>query len=130
MFQKELGEKIAGKFKTKDYGRISIISSYRLKIIKKFLISPNCFFPKPKINSIILHFKPKDNILFKIKKITNLEKITNLFFSNKRKMINKSLKKIFTDKEIKSIPSLKENLRPTEVDPETYYKITEIFERK
>ena len=45
-------------------------------------------------------------------------------------MINKSLKKIFTDKEIKSIPSLKENLRPTEVDPETYYKITEIFERK
>ncbi len=130
MFQKELGEKIAGKFKTKDYGRISIISSYRLKIIKKFLISPNCFFPKHKINSIILHFKPKDNILFKIKKITNLEKITNLFFSNKRKMINKSLKKIFTDKEIKSIPSLKENLRPTEVDPETYYKITEIFERK
>ena len=59
MFQKELGEKILGKFSTIHYSRISIISSYRLSANKKFLISPNCFFPKPKINSILIHFKPK-----------------------------------------------------------------------
>ena len=59
MFQKELGEKIIGNFNSRNYGRLSILSKFRLKIINKFLISPNCFFPKPKVNSMIIHFKPK-----------------------------------------------------------------------
>ena len=49
MFQKELGEKIIGKFSSSSYGRLSLISNYRCKISKKFLVSANCFFPKPKI---------------------------------------------------------------------------------
>ena len=35
--------------------------------MEKFIVSPNCFIPKPKVNSMIIHFKPKKNILFKIK---------------------------------------------------------------
>ena len=58
MFQKELGERIIGKFKSPQYGRLSIISNYRMKIINKFLVSPNCFFPKPKVFSMLIHFKP------------------------------------------------------------------------
>ena len=92
MFQKELGEKIIGKFPSKNYGRLSIISGYRLNILEKFTISSNCFFPKPKVSSMIIHFKPKIKNLYKINKINNLEKITNLLFSNKRKMINKNIK--------------------------------------
>ena len=46
MFQKELGEKIIGNFNSRNYGRLSILSKFRLKIINKFLISPNCFFSK------------------------------------------------------------------------------------
>ena len=48
MFQKELGEKIIGKFPSTDYGRISILSNYRLDNINKFLVSPSCFFSKTK----------------------------------------------------------------------------------
>jgi 16S rRNA (adenine1518-N6/adenine1519-N6)-dimethyltransferase len=59
MFQKELGEKILGKFPSANYGRISILTDYRLKILKKFLVSPNCFLPKPKVTSLVIHFKPK-----------------------------------------------------------------------
>ena len=66
MFQKELANKITGKFNTKHYGRLSILTSYRLNIIQKFLISNNCFFPKPKVTSIVIHFRPLKNILFKI----------------------------------------------------------------
>ena len=50
MFQKELSDRIEGKFGTKKYGRLSILTNYKLKIINKFIyVSPNCFFPKPKI---------------------------------------------------------------------------------
>ena len=59
MFQKELGEKIIGKFSSSHYGRLSILTDLRLKIKKKFLISPNSFFPKPKVTSMVIHFEQK-----------------------------------------------------------------------
>ena len=59
MFQKEVGEKIIGKYPSKDYGRLSILTNYKFEVLNKFLVSPNCFYPKPKVNSLILHFSPK-----------------------------------------------------------------------
>ena len=57
MFQKELGNKILGKFPSKNYGRLSIFTNYKTKILKKFLVSPNCFFPKPKVDQLLFEFK-------------------------------------------------------------------------
>lgn len=130
MFQKELGEKILGDCPSVNYGRLSILSNYRLNFLDKFLVSKNCFFPKPKVTSMVILFKPKLRKLYNIKNILNLEKITNFFFSNKRKMINKTIKKILNEPQIKSITSLKLNSRPSEIKPETYYKITELFEKR
>ena len=130
MFQKELGEKIVGKYLSLHYGRLSILSNFRLKILKKFLVSPNCFWPKPKVTSMVIHFKPKLKKEFNIKKIDSLEKVTNIIFSNKRKMINKSLKKILSHEQIKQISNLKLELRPSDLKPEIYYTITELFETK
>ena len=130
MFQKELGEKIIGKYPTKDYGRLSILSNYRLNILKKFLVSPNCFFPKPKIISMVINFCPKNLNSFNIKNISNLEHITNTFFSNKRKMINKNIKKILNNSSINKLSNLSLESRPSEIKPEIYYKITELYERQ
>ncbi len=130
MFQKELGEKIIGNFLSSNYGRLSILTNFKFNIINKFLVSKNCFYPKPKITSIVIHFQPKINKLFKIKKIENLEKVTNILFSNKRKMINKNIKKILDNASIKNILGLKIQSRPSEIKPDIYYKITELYERK
>ena len=130
MFQKELGKKIIGTYPSSDYGRISILSNFRLNTLNKFYVSPNCFFPKPKVTSMVIHFQPKKKKVFNIKNINNLEKITNILFSNKRKMINKNIKKILTENKIKDIQDLKLNLRPSDINPEVYYKITELYEKK
>ena len=130
MFQKELGEKIIARFPSSNYGRLAILSNLILDVEKKFLVSPNCFKPKPKVFSIVIHFKPKIKKLFNLRNIKNLEKITNILFSNKRKMINKSLKKILSSDEINRINDIKMDLRPSEIKPEIYYKITEIFEKR
>ena len=129
MFQKELGEKIIGNYPSENYGRLSILSNYQLNIKDKFLVSPNCFKPKPKVTSMVIHFQPKVKKNCRIKDINNLEKITNILFSNKRKMINKNIKKIFRNDQIKKINNLNINLRPSEISPKIYYKITEIFEK-
>ena len=128
MFQKELGEKIIGLYQTPNYGRISILANSRLKVIKNFFVSPNCFRPKPKITSMVIHFKPKSTLL-SLKDILNLEKVTKIFFSNKRKMINKNIKKLLTQKQIKSLNQLDLKSRPTELNPEIYYKITKLYEK-
>ena len=58
MFQKEVANRIISKFNTKDYGRLSIISNWKLEIKKICDVKSTCFFPKPKIDSSILYFKP------------------------------------------------------------------------
>ena len=45
-------------------------------------------------------------------------------------MINKSIKKILTNNEIKNIKGLELNYRPSDIKPELYYKITELYEKK
>ena len=130
MFQKELADKITGKYLSTDYGRISVISNYRLKVFKKFNVSANCFIPKPKITSTVLHFRPIQKNKFKIKNINNLEKVTNILFSERRKMINKNIKKILNKKEISQINGLILESRPSQLNPDIYYNITEFFEKK
>ena len=130
MFQKELGEKIVGKFKTSNYGRLSILSNLRLKTFNKFLVSHNCFKPRPKVTSMVIHFKPRKQIRNKIKNIKNLEIVTNILFSNKRKMINKNIKKLLSSEQIRKISNLNLKFRPSEISPELYYRITELYEAK
>ena len=130
MFQKEMADRIIGKFNTSKYGRLSILSNYRLKMLNKFNVSPNCFFPKPKIVSTVLFFKPNCKILYKIKNIQNLEKITNILFSNKRKMINKALAKLFKNSErLSQELNINLLLRPDQLNENNFYKIVEYYEK-
>ncbi len=129
MFQKEMADRILAKFGTSHYGRLSILTSYRLQMFSKFNVSPNCFHPKPKVYSTVLYLKPRDQKSYKIKNLENLEKITNILFSNKRKMINKAIKKIFNKKELKSIKDLNLSSRPSEIKPEKYFELAKLFER-
>ena len=79
---------------------------------------------------MVIHFKPKSHKMFKINNLKNLEKITHIIFSSKRKMINKSLKKILNKEDLENIYGLDMSLRPNQLKPEIYYKIAEIFESK
>ena len=105
------------------------LPSFFKNTINKFNISPNCFFPKPKVQSMVIHFQPKKKLNLKINNLENLEKVTYIFFSNKRKMINKNLNKLLSKEKINSISNLNLNLRPEAVSPDFYYKITNLYER-
>ena len=48
----------------------------------------------------------------------NLEKVTNVLFSNRRKMINKNIKKLLNDKKIDKLKDLNLTSRPSEIKPE------------
>ena len=129
MFQKEVADRILAKSKAKQYGRLAILVNYRLEIIESFNISKNCFFPKPAVDSKIIVFTPKLNIKYDIRSIKNLEYLTNIFFSGKRKMINKPLKKIFKNYiTVATKLKIDLNMRPSDLSFDEYYRLAEYFE--
>ena len=131
MFQKEVADRILAKTNSKDFGRLSILSNWRLEIKKHFNVSRNCFFPKPKINSTILSFKPKINNKFIIRNPKHLETVTRILFSNRRKMINKNFAKLFKNNAhyVAKDLNLKLNKRPEQLSHEMFYKIAMKYEK-
>ena len=128
MFQKEVADRIISKFNCSNYGRLTILANWRLNVKKITDIKPNSFNPKPKIDSSLLFFSPKKNF-FEIKDPSNLEKITRIFFNHRRKMIKKPFNQLFNgNSEIIKKLNLDMNLRPQNLDFETYYRLASEFE--
>ena len=129
MFQKEVANRIISDYNCSDYGRLSILANWKLNIKKIMDVKPNSFLPKPRIESSLLFFSIKKNF-FRIKSPLNLEKITRIFFNHRRKMIKKPFNQIFPGKnDLLSKLNISLNLRPQNLDFETYYKLTEEYEK-
>ena len=128
MFQKEVADRIIAKFNTSTYGRLSILSNWKLNIKKICDIKPESFYPIPKVNSSLLLFSPKENF-FKIKNPESLEKVTRIFFSQRRKMLKKPYNQLFNgDQKILNKLKIDLNLRPQNLDFDTYYQLTNEYE--
>ncbi len=129
MFQKEVADRIISDFDKSTYGRLSILSNWRLDIKKILDIKSGSFFPKPKVESTLLFFSPKKNF-YKIENPHNLEKITRLFFKHRRKMIKKPFNQLFSKKSgLIDQLDIKLNLRPQNLNFDTYYKLTSEYEK-
>ena len=129
MFQKEVADRIIAKFNTKNYGRLSILANWILEIEKICDVKPTSFSPVPKVDSSVLFFKPKKSF-FKFNDPKNLEKITRIFFMHRRKMVKKPYNQLFDgNTEIASKLKIDLNLRPQNLDFETYFKIVNEYEK-
>ena len=129
MFQKEVADRIISSFNSSNYGRLSILANWKLKIEKIIDIKPNSFYPKPKIESSLLYFSPKKDFI-ELKDPYNLEKVTRVFFNHRRKMIKKPYNELFNgNKDIHIKLNFNLNLRPQNLDFETYYRLTDEFEK-
>jgi 16S rRNA (adenine1518-N6/adenine1519-N6)-dimethyltransferase len=129
MFQKEVAERIIATFNKSTYGRLSILANWKLDVEKICDIKPQSFSPRPKIDSSLLFFTPKQNF-FKLKNPKNLEKVTRIFFSQRRKMLKKPFNQLFNgDKKIIDNLKINLNLRPQNLDFDTYYKLANEYEK-
>ena len=129
MFQKEVADRIIAQFNTSAYGRLSILANWRLEINKICDIPPESFSPRPKIQSTLIHFTPKKKFA-EIKDPVNLEKITRIFFNHRRKMLKKPFNQIFNgNTDLLDKFNLDLNLRPQNLDFDTYYKLTIEYEK-
>ena len=128
MFQKEVAERIIAESNTSKYGRLSILSNWKLNIKKIIDIKPQSFSPRPKVDSTLLLFTPRENF-FELKDAKNLEMITRVFFSQRRKMLKKPFNQVFNNaKKVAEKFSISLNLRPQNLEPEIYFKLVKEYE--
>ena len=129
MFQKEVADRIISDYNSSNYGRLSILTNWRLSVKKILDIKPSAFKPKPKVDSTLLLFEPKKDF-FRLKNPKNLEYVTRIFFSNRRKMLKKPYNQIFNgNKKILEELKINLNLRPQNLDFKTYFQLTKEFEK-
>ncbi len=128
VFQKEVADRIIANSNTNKYGRLSILSSWKMNRQKLIDISPKSFYPIPKVWSSLVLLDPKKNIAF-IRKPKSLEHITNIFFSQRRKMIRKPMKQIFKDYEdVADKLQIDLKLRPQNLTVSKYIEICKFYE--
>ena len=90
MVQKEVGERFTALPGSKNYGSITVYLNYNYKVEKNFVVSRNCFFPKPNVDSIIISFYKKDKLFVKDEMF--FYKLVRDSFKYKRKTIRNNLK--------------------------------------
>lgn len=104
MVQYEMAQRLTSKAGSKDYGSFTIFTNFYADTSLLFKISPNCFYPKPKVNSALIGLKikdtiPKDNLEF--------HKFVQKLFQKRRKTINSVLKETYNAENLqKALQSL------------------------
>lgn len=63
MVQKEVGDRFCASVGTKEYNSLSIFLNYKYEVKKLFVVSRNCFLPKPNVDSVIVRFRKRDTIV-------------------------------------------------------------------
>ena len=91
MVQKEVGDRFKAKSGSKDYSSLSIFLNYYYDVRKMLDVSKNVFMPKPNVDSIVVEFKKKEELLT----LNNKELFFKLIrdsFKQKRKNLRNNLK--------------------------------------
>jgi len=124
MFQKEVADRIIAKPGSKQYGRLSILTNWLTKTNKVFDIPNTAFFPPPKVKSSVVQLIPYEKPLFDVN-FESVEKITQMAFSQRRKMLKSSLKEINGEKILADL-SISPKLRPEDLSVLDFCRIAKM----
>jgi 16S rRNA (adenine1518-N6/adenine1519-N6)-dimethyltransferase len=91
MFQKEVAERIIASPGNKTYGRLSVLAQWRSKPRILLNLPPKAFTPSPKVDSILVKIKPRDEPEEAGTPVA-LQKVVAAAFGQRRKMLRQSLK--------------------------------------
>jgi len=97
MVQKELAQRLTAKIGTKDYSRLTVMTSLYFDIKICFLISPNVFLPKPKVQSAFIEIIKKENSSHHDINLKSFDQVVRMAFNQRRKMLRNSLSSLNID---------------------------------
>ena len=126
MFQKEVAERLYAEPRTKDYGRLSVMTQWLAKVENLFDLPPSVFTPPPKVMSSVVKITPYKQPIYPASQ-KRLENVLRAAFGQRRKMLRSTLKSVLTDpeKQLESI-GIKPTARAEELSVEDFTKIANL----
>lgn len=103
MLQKEVVDRITATPNSKTYGRLSVMVQYFCDTEYLFFVGPEAFSPPPKVDSAVLRLQPWKEKPYIANDVSLLSKIVAQAFSMRRKTLRNTLKKTFSEEQIKSV---------------------------
>jgi 16S rRNA (adenine1518-N6/adenine1519-N6)-dimethyltransferase len=94
MFQKEVAQRLAASPRSKDYGRLSVMTQFLCEVRPLFDIPPRAFVPAPKVTSTVVRLVPRAAPLGDCH-FRDLERVVAAAFGQRRKMLRQSLKALW-----------------------------------
>ena len=134
MVQKEVGERITGKPKTKDYNALSVLMNYKTNSKIVAHVNANSFFPVPKVDSVLLLIEKKKIDCKPNNEANFLKFVQNAFVQRRKTIVNNlistySIKRDEAEAVLKK-NGLKTNCRSEELDEYQLLNIyKELFEK-
>ena len=129
MVQKEAGERIGSKVGDKDYSPLSILLGLCYTYKRILTVGRASFVPAPHVESAVYTIKRKEGIT--LEEGADVYLLAKSMFLQRRKTLRNNLKGYLHDEEktdnILSIMGLKPTIRPEEVTPEQYLKLTRLI---
>lgn len=91
LVQKEVGQRFCAQPNTKEYGAITVFLNYYFEIEKVCDVKNTCFYPQPKVDSVVIKFTKKEekNLVSNEKEFFSFVKTC---FQQKRKTLKNNLK--------------------------------------
>jgi 16S rRNA (adenine1518-N6/adenine1519-N6)-dimethyltransferase len=91
MFQKEVAQRLAAAPRSKEYGRLSVLTQWLCRVELVFDVPGSAFVPAPKITSTVVRLTPRAEPLAPCRQ-EMLERVTAAAFGQRRKMLRQSLR--------------------------------------
>lgn len=92
MLQKEVGDRLVAPPACKEYGILTLFCSLHFDITRKFIVRPGAFFPVPKVDSVVLHFRGLSAPRVDVGDEQLFRRIVKAAFSQRRKTLWNCLK--------------------------------------
>ncbi|MCX7904114.1 MAG: 16S rRNA (adenine(1518)-N(6)/adenine(1519)-N(6))-dimethyltransferase RsmA [Caloramator sp.] len=112
MIQKEVADRILAKPNTDEYGTLSLLCQYHCDIKKICKVSPNCFVPPPRVESMVIRLNIRDKKRVDVLDEALFFNIIKSAFNMRRKTLSNSLKSIVKDEN-----ALLKALEEANIDP-------------
>jgi len=97
MLQKEVAMRLTAKADTDHYGRLSVMLQYHCQAELLFDVSPQAFYPPPKVQSSIVKLVPHRTLPYRAKNFEQFSVLVKQAFNQRRKTLRNSLRDLVTD---------------------------------
>ncbi len=123
MLQKEVVKRLVADAGEKNYGRLSVMVQYYCQVEHLFEVPPECFDPRPKVDSAIVRLQPYKTLPYVAKDIDQLSILVNTAFQQRRKTLRNTLKQLLDSDTIASLP-IDTGLRPENLSVKDYVNLS------